>query len=297
MSSKTVICIATYKRPTQLQALLDSITEQVQSLGASVIVIDNDAHGSAREIAHRHPLGVLYDCEPTPGIAAARNRALDLLPPQTRWVIFVDDDEVVTAGWLAALEDSARRYDADAVTGPVQSIFETDPRPWITRGGFIQRPEFLDGAYRYLPATNNTIVNARWFLGDGGARFSEEFSLTGGSDAELFYRLKLQGARYYWCGSAVVTETVPSTRLTFRWIWRRGVRTGNVLARIQLGSRSRLLVFLGGIARLLFGILRAGVSVVRLRGWRYVDVIYIMRGIGFMQAVLGMRRLEYGRNQ
>ena len=73
----------TYHRPDDLRAALPLLLEQVSEAGddrvhADLLVVDNDPEGSAEPIVagHRHPR-LRYVVEPRPGIAAARNRALD----------------------------------------------------------------------------------------------------------------------------------------------------------------------------------------------------------------------------
>ena len=49
----------------------------------------------------------------------------------------------------------------------------------------------------------------------------------GGDDTHLFQRVRLGGGRIIWSDEAVVTETVPETRLNAQWLIRREYRRGN----------------------------------------------------------------------
>jgi glycosyltransferase involved in cell wall biosynthesis len=42
-------------------------------------------------------------------------------PPSGDLIAFLDDDEEASPGWLAALIETQRRYDADVVFGPVRA--------------------------------------------------------------------------------------------------------------------------------------------------------------------------------
>ena len=78
-----VVAVLTFRRPNDLIELLPQLLKH--SLEAAVtydmrqptvLVVDNDPDGGARETASQFGGGIAYVHEPTPGIAAARNRAL-----------------------------------------------------------------------------------------------------------------------------------------------------------------------------------------------------------------------------
>jgi succinoglycan biosynthesis protein ExoM len=144
------IAVLTFRRPTDLQGVLPLLVEQLQKVDSlvkgTVLVVDNDPAGSARAtveaVTSGMPAGqqalIGYVHEPTPGIAAARNRALvesrgsDLL-------VFIDDDERPTPEWLRSLLDVQAATDCSAVAGPVTSEYEIEPGRWITAGRFFER--------------------------------------------------------------------------------------------------------------------------------------------------------------
>lgn len=293
--SNVYLCIATYDRNVLLEQLLSSVLRDFARDPARLIVVDNSPTGVSRALVAAVAPCALYLHEPRPGIAEARNAALEHLPATADAVVFVDDDEIVTAGWLEALVRHANETGADVVTGPVLSRLPADAPRWIVRGRFLQRESHVTGPYPFLPATNNTLVRAQWFVGERGARFDESFSLTGGSDTELFDRLRKRGAKIQWCNEALVEEDIPRARLTARWVWKRGVRSGNVLARIQLKERSKGRVLAEGVARLIYGVARVLWRSVRFQPLQYADTIYVMRGFGFFGAVLGRLHVEYAR--
>src|SRR4051812_25495061 len=93
-TTRVAVTVATFRRNDLLEALLDSLAVAAKRYPFRVIVVDNDPAGPAAEVAGRTDLDVTYAVEPAPGIAPARNRALDLLRDDDA-VVFVDDDEVV----------------------------------------------------------------------------------------------------------------------------------------------------------------------------------------------------------
>ncbi len=74
-----LISIATYKRPDLLADLLRSLEPEVAGEDVRIAVVDNHAEGTGRAVCEASPLEIEYVIEPRPGIAAARNRGLDLV--------------------------------------------------------------------------------------------------------------------------------------------------------------------------------------------------------------------------
>ena len=98
------VAVLTFKRPADIQAALPQLLDQVHRYSGEgrVLVIDNDAAASAAPIVDMlADPSLTYVVEPTPGIAAARNRAL--AETSTDLIVFIDDDERPVADWLELL--------------------------------------------------------------------------------------------------------------------------------------------------------------------------------------------------
>ncbi|WP_267276075.1 glycosyltransferase family 2 protein [Arthrobacter sp. CDRTa11] len=294
-ASTVTVGIITYKRPALLAELLNSLESQQRMAGFKILVVDNDPNGSGSEVVEASGCSVAYISEPTPGIVAARNAVLESLSSDCQWVIFVDDDETVDAGWFENLVGAANQFACDVVLGPVISVFEPDCPVWITKGGFIQRPSRSTGSTLRTAATNNVLIKLDALRKLPEPRFSEDFSLTGGSDAELFWRLNQSGARLVWCDEATVRESVPNSRANLKWIFRRTIRLGNVSGRLLQRSRPRLVVLLLGAGRIVVGFIRMIASMLTGRGFRDADFSHFAKGIGMVGACLGTIVVEYKR--
>lgn len=293
---RIAVAIASYKRPDDLEALLTSIESLDGDHDLRVIVVDNDARGTAERVARASALNVDYVVEEKPGIAAARNASLDRLPPDATHVVFVDDDEVVPTGWMDALLDVADRYDAEIVCGPVRTIFPPDAPRWIERGGYIQRSPEAEGPTSRTPATNNTLLSLVAYERAGSPRFDESFSATGGSDTDFFTRLiAASGAKVAWAPSAEVTELAPPDRLRFRWIMRRYIRINNVSGRLMLRSTPPWKLAVRAVGHIAMGTAKTAVALVTGKGLRLRDTAQITRGLGWIGAVSGRHVQEYQR--
>ncbi len=248
--AQAVVSIATFRRPALLESLLAVCVEQAAALDSHVriVVVDNDRAETAKATVERFPT-VEYLAEPEPGIAAARNRGLDALSVDDDAIIFIDDDEIPSEGWLRALIDYADSSGADVVTGPVEPLIDDRVPQWIVRGGFWRRHYQATGGSPDSVATNNTLLRlSAWRVEEH--RFSQALSMKGGSDTEFFKNIRAGSqVKVLWCGDAVVNEHVLPERANAKWLFRRAVRIGNINARY----RNRVSAFFAGIARVCIG--------------------------------------------
>lgn len=244
MSKKEItidICIATHKRPALLRQLLESINRQKlpPSVYLKIIVVDNDVNHSAQTVVSAFKDNsnwpVKYDIEPMKNIARARNRAL--FHAKGDYVLFVDDDEYASDGWISNLLQTANYYKADVVFGPVLPIYPKNTPGWIIKGKFFERPRFETGTVRAHGGTGNTFVK-RNCLSTLSKCFDPQYGVTGGEDVDLFNRLKLRGYQMVWSDEALVYEHVPYERMAVRWLTRRALRGGQTFGRIFQRSLS-----------------------------------------------------------
>jgi glycosyltransferase involved in cell wall biosynthesis len=225
------VCVITYQRPNSLRRLLEGIQRlepPAPGFEVRVVIVDNDGGGSAREVCDeaagwlRWPL--VYLTEEQRGIPYARNAALAASLPEADFVAFVDDDEVPDPGWLVALLRAQDEYQADAVTGPVDPVFETPPPRWIVESGLFDAARRPTGATMQTAYTNNVLI-AKQALVDMEALFDETMALIGATDSELFERFARRH-RIVWCDSARASENIPPSRARLAWLVRRALRIG-----------------------------------------------------------------------
>ena len=144
--------ICTYRRPS-LSQTLESVAGQRQLEGVelSVLVVDNDESGYARNIVESfssmHSMTVLYEIEARKNIATARNRCLQ--SASTDWLAFIDDDEIAEPSWLARLIEVAVEHRAHAIFGQVVPVYATNSPSWIRRGDPFARACLQTGSSRF----------------------------------------------------------------------------------------------------------------------------------------------------
>jgi glycosyltransferase involved in cell wall biosynthesis len=300
----------TFRRPDGLRAALPPLLEQaveVEPAGYRVelLVVDNDPQASGRPVieAFGSPR-IRYVVEPTPGIAAARNRVLDEAA-DSAFLVFIDDDEQPHPGWLAALLDTQARTGAAAVVGAVVCELPQPLDPWVEAGRFFRRPRLSTGTPVDVAATNNLLLDMAAIRATG-LRFDAAFGLTGGSDSLFTRQLHLSGHGLVWCDEAVVTDSVPASRMSRDWVLRRAFRFGNATSRMDLvladgrveRVAARLRAVARGVPRLVGGSLRWLVGTVARRPYHQARGLWtVARGAGFLVGGFGIVYVEYGRGK
>lgn len=304
---RVVLAVPTFRRNDQLTALLPALVGQADSAAADVgiVVVDNDPDSGARSVVNTWAGAsrIRYVHEPRPGLAAVRNRLLDEAEGADA-VVFIDDDELPGPDWLLQLLDAWTRYRCAAVVGPVRSIFDVEPEPWITATGVFDRQRRETGTSLRGGASNNLLLDLNW-LRTAGLRFDPAFGASGGEDTMLTHAIVAAGGMIRWCDEAEVTERVPAARMTRGWISRRIVRSSNSWSRVELKvgalqgrpwrSRAAVAARVPYFALSGFGKLGAG-AVRRDRTLSVRGKGDLYRAAGVARAVLGLTDAEYLRS-
>jgi succinoglycan biosynthesis protein ExoM len=306
------VAVLTYKRPADLEAAIPRLAAQAASIedgevSADVLVVDNDPEGSARtfveSFATSAPVSVAYENETTPGISAARNRALETAGG-VDLLVFIDDDERPAERWLALLLATWQEYRCAAVVGPVVSEYQVEPAEWVRAGRFFDRRRIPTGTAVEVAATNNLLLDLHQIRALG-VHFDPVFGLSGGGDTMFTRTLHRRGGVMIWCDEAVVIDVVPAARVRRDWVLRRAFRSGSSWSvtslRLADAGRERSVLraklaglgavrILGGSARLVVGTLGRSIAQ-RARGTRT-----IARGAGMLTGAWGYVYSEYERS-
>ena len=340
------IAMLTYRRNDYLAQVIPELLAQADDVcdaqtTASVLIVDNDPQAGARAVVEAaraalageqpqtaeppeqavlsEPSGsadsdaaatsrLVYVHEPEPGIVAGRNRALSQAHGSDA-LIFIDDDEIPSPGWLKALVSTWRAQGCAAVTGPTPPTFEVDPSAWVVASGAFDSWEAADGAQVRSADTGNLLLDLA-VVEDLGLRFDPRYGLTGGEDSLFTRQLSRAGGVIRFAAGAVVTKRVPAARARRTWMLERSLRSGSSWARVRIdtaapdggasGRLARLRLRLGygakGLAKAGIDGARAGVA--RIRGDVPAQARYEVSsrgGLGMVVGALGVHVREYGR--
>jgi succinoglycan biosynthesis protein ExoM len=267
MSAKISVCIPTFRREDRLRALLQDLAAQ-DLPPFDVVVVDNDATGSARHVVDEMraagcPYVLTYAIQPERSIPLSRNMTVSLATGD--WLAFVDDDERAPREWLRRLLDCARDCSADGVLAPVEPRVPDTAPAWIRRGKFYEWPRIATGT----PVPRENLRFGNLLLRGSSVRslpgpFDPRFALAAGEDVDMLIRLVARGAKLVWCDEAPVWEPVEPRRLSLQWLLMRGYSGGQSFARITLagtlgkvGTAARIVLAFRWTAQLVAAILLA----------------------------------------
>lgn len=298
--------VLTYRRPEFLVKLLPQLEAQLASLpegvAGKVLVVDNDPACSAAATVRGFGSNVHYVSEPTPGIAAARQRCLasaadfDLLQ-------FIDDDEEPVGDWLTQMIGAWQEFGRPAaVAGRVLARFAEPPPAWVEAGAFFVRRTYMNGTELQAAPSGNLLLDIAQVT-RLGVQFDATLGLRGGEDTQFTRQLADRGGRIVFCDKAAIIDLVPVDRMTKEWVLRRAWFHGGTAAHLQLRELSgfplafsRLRLLMGGLGRGAVGVSRAMVGVIsrnqglNARGWRLA-----YRGAGMAAEAAGWSDSEYKR--
>ena len=194
----------------------------------SVVVVDNDAAGPAKETVTRLQeelgLNITYGIEPEQAIPAARNHALRLA--RGNYIAIIDDDEFPPQHWLITMYRAIQTFDIDGALGPVHPFFEQQPPAWLLKGGFCDRPVHRTGTLLHWDQTRTGNVLLKKEVFDKHNCCFDLKCKTSGSDRMFFNDAMQVGCRFIAVEEAPVYEIVPPERQTKSYYLKRSLLYG-----------------------------------------------------------------------
>lgn len=247
------IVIATYNRATLLLDALKSVIRQsAPAQEWECVVVNNNSSDNTSEcfaeFASGHPeYNLRIVNEPNQGLSYARNRGIR--ESVGEYIAIIDDDEHIAEDFVAAyikLFDSVP--EAVAAGGPIVAEYPTGRPRWMSC--YTERPiantmyfgeevrEFPKGR---VPGGGNMALRRsairRYGVFDTSLGYSGE-SLIGGEECDLFERLQIADAKYYYVPTAVMYHIIPREKLTKEYFARLSYNVGvSQLRRARLYRR------------------------------------------------------------
>ena len=302
--ARTTICIATCNRPQGLRRTLESIAALDTRHSLEVLVADNDAARQEGMVVvermatqgYRWPVKAKLVAER--GIPLVRNAlvAEALARPGISHVAMIDDDEAASRNWIDAMVEAAERWDADVVGGAVAREMDSHLAPWAARHPLLQaKRRGKSGPVKLVDSTANVLISASALRQMGERPFDERMALTGGSDKQLFSRMARKGFRFAWAEDALVTELIPASRVTAKWLLMRGYRLGMTDMMVERFHKGRLRTLMGEAPRIAAGFVvgTVGAAATLDRGKRVMRLGKLYRAAGKIAGIAGFQYEEY----
>lgn len=236
------VCLCTLNRIDFLPRTLRSLALQELPSGCDleIIVVDNDAAGSARTVINQfvesYPtLRVDYSIQAQRNISLARNQSVARASGD--FLYFIDDDEIAQPGWMSMMYDTLIEHNADAISSDVRAMYEPGVPDWVKQSAFFERRAPAAGTNFRISRQGNCLVRrhalAPYMHGEEGP-FALEFGRAGGEDALLFRCMMRDGFTLTGCPDAIVHEWVPVARGNLEWMLSRAKRMGSTYVEVEL---------------------------------------------------------------
>lgn len=296
MKDHISVCIATYRRNKMLERLLRKLANQKtgNAFGFSIVVVDNDSSGPAREIVVRMKkelgLDLRYGIETEQTIPAARNHALRLA--EGNYIAIIDDDEFPPQDWLLTMYLAIKTFDVDGALGPVHPFFEGTAPRWLIRSNLCERPVHRTGTLLNWEQTRTgNVLLKRAVFDEHRLVFDLNFK-TGGSDREFFRRAMHAGYEFIAVEEAAVYEVVPPERWDKRYYLNRALVNGYNSTRYRTEDSNVFAAALGaarsGAAILICCTIVLFVGALGSHVW----MVYLEKAVYHLSRLAGMMGIE-----
>jgi len=268
---KIMIGLGTFERPKMLQSCLDALSLILLPAETEVILLvaDNSFEKSSQSLfesfKEKIPFHSTYMLVKERGIVKMRNAILEkALTFDTDYLVFVDDDELVSKTWLTDLYSFLLKHKADVVSGMVKRKLPEATPKWLIEGGFFNILSYSSAKVLNETSTSNVIFDFKKLVVASGLRFDERLNFFGTSDSLFFRQAYRKGAKILWSNEGVVEEIFPSSRANKGWLLQRKFRKGVTQIKRETILHGSLISYLNGFASLVYQMLNYALQKVKL---------------------------------
>jgi len=229
---KYSVVIPVYNRPDEVDELLESLSNQTQK-DFEVIIVEDGSVTPCKDVCDKYAgiLALHYYAKENSGPGQSRNYGAERAKGD--YIIILDSDVVLPAGYLQAIDDELSQSPAEAFGGPdaahdsftpVQKAISYSMTSFFTTGGIRGGKAKLD---KFYPRSFNMGIRRDVYLQLGG--FSK---MRFGEDIDFSYRIVEAGYKPRLFPSAWVWH---KRRTDFHKFFRQVYNSG--IARINLEKR------------------------------------------------------------
>ncbi len=227
--------VCTFNRVESLRRALGSLVAMrvPSDLAWEIVIVNNNSTDRTDDIISEYVgrLPVRREFEPRPGKSNALNRAIDVAKGD--YIVWIDDDVLVDAGWLTAYVEAFRRWPEAAVFGGrITPRYEAPVEKWVMEseallGGPYGIRDFGDRIHPlsvddedHFPYGANWAIRA---VEQRAFRYDPELGPVGnryrtGEEYDVIHRVLGSGAIGYWIPEAMVEHCIGRNMQTVRHI-------------------------------------------------------------------------------
>ena len=224
------VVVPTYNRPEKLNNCLSSILSQEYRGEFEIIMVEDDASEKSKPIIDslNQDGKIRYFSQNHKGPAVARNFGVSKAIYD--YIAFTDDDCVVPANWLSAIESGFKQYkNAGAVGGFMEAPTEVLKQNVFSRyESFMTRTVYgtgskeIFGGFEVPTGGTNNIAYKKSVLSEIKG-FDETFPVAAGEDADLKLRVVSKGYKILYIPLKVEHFHLFGWKSFIRQSWIRGI--------------------------------------------------------------------------
>lgn len=230
------VAICTRNRADSLRRALTSLTEMqgLDGLSWELLVIDNGSTDHTGRVVEAFDglLPVKRVIEPKPGLAHARNRAVD--EARGEYIVWTDDDVVVDSGWLSAYASAFREYrDAVVFGGKILTKLVPPSPRWFVEAqsllfGLLAYRDFGDLPFALSVSKSQIPWGANYAIRmreQATSRYDPDFGASPnhrrvGEETKVIKSILRSGAQGVWVPQSVVHHVIGPERQTLDYVAR-----------------------------------------------------------------------------
>lgn len=250
------VAVCTFNRADNLPGLIAAIRQQECQVPFEILVVNNNStdstQGVLRELETLGGPPLRFVTETRQGIVHARNRAIDE-SANSRFLAFIDDDELPGPSWLKAAADALQNEDAECVGGEIRIRLPDFPGPeWLTDDmlGFLGRVEHSKEPFwitdRSTPVwSGNVAYNVTLFR--DGLRFDACYNragrgIGGGEDAVMFWKLLEDKRRIRYRPDMWIEHLIDPEKIRRRYFLKLHFSRGRKFGQYETRNYSHTLI-------------------------------------------------------
>ncbi|MEI8290496.1 MAG: glycosyltransferase [Verrucomicrobiota bacterium] len=248
MPSKISFIICSWQAPSSLDETLDSISRQLTTDDAEIVLVNNGfTSARASELQRKYPVLRLVD-EPIPGLAHARRAGFRA----ARGVFFVclDDDNLIGDDFINSLHSLVIHHQQLGCICPlVVPLWEKEPELWLqefgkcclsynsvhlpARGALRQESIWKGGRLQGWPAPPGGGMIIHRLIAEDYLREQDKKRLKlgriggelgGSEDSDIISRVNNLGLGAAWSENLVVFHQIPEARTKLKYLLRLNFR-------------------------------------------------------------------------
>jgi glycosyltransferase involved in cell wall biosynthesis len=237
---KLTVAVCSFNRANRLPTLINSLSLQKCPIPFEIVVIDNNStdntEGVVRELSQRNRIPLLYIKEARHGIVHARNCAIEN-SMDSKYLAFIDDDELPEPNWLAAAVDAFESEGAECVGGEIRVIIDKEKKPdWLNEELIKFLGENRWGNEPFWITTRSTPIWSgniayKTSIFSNGLRYDIRYNriahdIGGGEDAAMFETLLRNDIKIRYRPDMVVGHYVEDWKLQKRYFIKLHFKAG-----------------------------------------------------------------------